>query len=221
MSVSVIIPVLNEAAVLSGTLASLRRLAADLEIIVVDAGSMDGTADIARSQGARVVTGARGRAPQLNAGARQASGDVFWFLHADTRVPPDAALRLVEALRRAPWGRFDVRLDGAHPLLRLVERLMNLRSCITAVATGDQALFVRRDLFEQVGGFPDIALMEDVALSKRLRRHASPACVTSRVLTSARRWERDGVLRTIMLMWWLRFAYWVGVSPRRLSRWYR
>lgn len=181
------------------------------EVIVVDGGSDDGTAALAEGLCDRVLTAPRGRAAQMNAGAREAKGDVLVFLHADTRLPEDFSLG------SHVWGRFDVEIDGRHPLLKVVAWSMNLRSRLTGIATGDQAIFVRRDAFP---GFPEIALMEDVALSKLLKRRGAPACLRQRVVTSGRRWESRGVLRTIGLMWRLRLLYFLGVSPERLARRY-
>jgi rSAM/selenodomain-associated transferase 2 len=220
---SVVVPALDEAkgigAVL-GALAPLRRRGH--QVLVVDGGSRDGTAEAARRHIERVVSATRGRASQMNAGARLAEGDVLVFLHADTLLPPDADRLIADALSRPGrhWGRFNVRLSGRHWLLRVIERLMNLRSCVTGIATGDQALFVERASFERVGGFPDIPLMEDVAISRRLRREGRPACVSTPVVTSSRRWEEQGVVRTMVLMWWLRLLYWLGVSPERLRGMY-
>jgi rSAM/selenodomain-associated transferase 2 len=157
----------------------------------------------------------------MNAGARAARGAYLWFLHADTRVLPGALAALEDACSGgALWGRFDVRLSGRQPLLRLVERLMNLRSCLTGIATGDQGIFVTRAGFEDVGGYPEIPLMEDIALSRALRRRARPLCVRTPIETSSRRWEGRGLLRTILLMWRLRLAYALGADPRRLARRY-
>ena len=192
------------------------------EVLVVDGGSEDGTADAARPLADRVLEAPRGRARQMNAGAAAARGDVLLFLHADTALPDDAprliALGLAATGRR--WGRFDVTIAGSHPLLAAVSTLMNLRSRWSGIATGDQAIFVTPDAFAVVGGFPDIALMEDVEISRRLKALSRPLCVRSRAITSGRRWERDGVLRTILLMWKLRFAYAMGVPPERLARRY-
>ncbi len=214
------VPALDEAGTLECTLGALVPLrGAGHEVIVVDGGSADGTPERAVPLADRVLTAPRGRALQMNAGAHAAAGDVLLFLHADTRLPEDAAYRVDEALEQhRSWGRFDVRLSGPAWPLRVVERAMNLRSCLTGVATGDQAIFVRRDVFEAVGGFPRIPLMEDVALSRLLKRQAGrPACVRSPVVTSSRRWERDGVLRTILLMWRLRLAYFLGADPACLA----
>jgi rSAM/selenodomain-associated transferase 2 len=222
--VSIVIPTLNEADRIVGCLQSLRAWRqGGAELIVADGGSTDTTAVLARPFADRVLVGPRGRAKQMNLGAAQAQGDVLLFLHADTLLPPDAPAALEAALADAQvsWGRFDVRIDGAAPLLTLVAHAMNLRSRWSGIATGDQAIFVRRDAFRRVGGFPDQPLMEDVELSKRLRKLSRPACLRQRVVTSGRRWEQRGVLRTIALMWVLRALYWIGLPAERLARMYR
>lgn len=224
MKVSIVIPTLNEVAVIERTLEALQPMrGADVELILADGGSVDGTQEAARSLVDRVVESSAGRARQMNAGAAVAHGRWLWFVHADTRVPTDALQHIVSNDPSKPhlWGRFDVRLDSKRPMLRLVERMMNLRSCLTGVATGDQCLFVQREWFDLLGGFADVPLMEDIELSKRLRRVCPPVCVRSRVVTSARRWEQRGVLRTILLMWFLRAAYFLGISPDRIAEWYR
>lgn len=216
---SVILPVLNEAQSLRGVLGGLSRLRLDgHEVIVVDGGSGDDSSRVAEGGCDRVLSAPRGRASQMNAGAAASTGDALLFLHADTVLPERAAGQVLSALsgETAVWGRFDVRLSGRHPLLRVVERLMNLRSRLTGIATGDQAMFVRRDVFESLGGFPAIPLMEDVALSRLLRRRGAPACLSTPVITSSRRWEQRGILRTIVLMWRLRLAFALGADPARL-----
>ena len=185
---------------------------------MVDGGSDDGTPQLAAGLCDRLLDAPRGRALQMNAGARAARGDALLFLHADTRLPPEADRAVLESLRSRAWGRFDVRIEGRHPLLGVVGRLMNLRSRLTGIATGDQAIFVRRDAF---AGYPEIALMEDVALCKALKRRGPPACLRLRVTTSGRRWETRGVVRTILLMWRLRLAYALGADPARLAERYR
>lgn len=218
---SIVVPTLNEARCIAATLESLRALRRrGHEVIVADGGSGDATAALARAHADRVICSAAGRAEQMNAGARAAAGDVLVFLHADSRLPEDADRLILQRLVASgcAWGRFDVRIAGDHPLLRLVEAMMNLRSRLTRICTGDQAIFVRREVFFAIGGYPRIELMEDIALSARLRRLSAPLCLRERCLTSARRWESDGVLRTIALMWWLRLQYACGVSPARLAR---
>jgi rSAM/selenodomain-associated transferase 2 len=210
---SIVVPALNEAAGIRTALEALAPLRArGHEVIVVDAGSADGTAQLAAGLCDQVLTSAPGRALQMNIGARAAKGDVLVFLHADTRLPAD-----FDIPQSSLWGRFDVRIEGRHPLLTVVAWSMNLRSRVTGIATGDQAMFVRRDRFP---GFPEIALMEDIALSRLLKRRARPTCLREKVLTSGRRWESRGVLRTVLLMWSLRLLYFLGASPARLARWY-
>jgi rSAM/selenodomain-associated transferase 2 len=223
MRISIIIPTLNEAEQIAATLMPLQALRArGHEVIVVDGGSVDATVAQARPLCDRVLNGAPGRARQMNAGTQAATGEVLWFVHADTGVPADSDVVILQAMQGdAVWGRFDVRLSGRQPLLRIVAWLMNVRSRITGIATGDQGIFVKRAVFAAVGGFPEIPLMEDIALSRTLKQHAHPVCLRARLVTSSRRWERDGIVRTILLMWWLRFAYWRGVSPERLAAHYQ
>lgn len=224
LTVSVIVPALDEAAAIEATLAPLQAArAAGHEIIVVDGGSTDATVDRARALADRVITSPPGRAGQMNAGAGIATGDILWFLHADTHAPADAVDTLCDALAdgRRCWGRFDVRLSGNRWPFRLIERAMNLRSCLTRIATGDQGIFVTRQAFAAVGGYPEIPLMEDIALSRRLRKHTPPACLKTRLVTSSRRWEQNGILRTVLLMWRLRLAYFLGASPATLAGRYR
>lgn len=221
MNISLIIPVLNEEKTIAATLHALVPLQ-PYEIIVVDGGSDDRTGEISRQLGAEVLTAERGRARQMNYGARCATGEVLLFLHADTKLPDSAFKDIVEALSdaRCLGGRFDVELEGSHWMLKVVSALINYRSRASKVGTGDQAIFVRRAVFTQVGGYPDIPLMEDTALCRSLKRLGGIACLRSRVLTSARRWESDGVWRTIFRMWTLKFLYLAGVSPARLKQFY-
>jgi len=223
MRISVIIPALNEAETIEQLLSDLGPLRSEgHEVIVADGGSTDATISRASPLADRIVSSSRGRARQMNAGAREATGDLFWFLHADSHPPDDATHSILHALQDGRhWGRFDIRLSGGQPLLRIVEGLMNLRSCLSGIATGDQGIFVTRDLFLAAGGFPDIPLMEDIALSKALRRHAArPACLRTKLVTSSRRWEENGIWRTILLMWRLRLAYALGADPARLVKRY-
>jgi rSAM/selenodomain-associated transferase 2 len=218
MRLSIIVPTLNEAAAIGATLAALAPLRGrGHEVLVADGGSDDGTREIAGALADRVLLGPRGRARQMNAGAAAATGDALLFLHADTRVPPAADRLILDALKGKSWGRFDVRIESVHPVLPLVAHAMNLRSRLTGIATGDQAIFVRRDAFH---GFPEIALMEDIAFCKAMKRRAAPASLREKVTTSGRRWERQGVLRTMLLMWRLRLAFFLGAEPDELARRY-
>ena len=223
MPLSIIIPCLNEADGIAESLQSLAPLRArGTEIVVVDGGSTDNTPEIARSLADQFISAPRGRAMQMNAGAAQAHGDLLLFLHADCRLPPAADGLIVDGLNRGrkTWGRFDVTLKGSHPLLRMVGTMMNLRSRITGIATGDQGLFVTRSLFEAAGRYPEIALMEDIALAKKLKHFGKPLALRHRITVSARRWEKHGVLRTMLLMWRLRFQYWLGADPNELAERY-
>ncbi|MFM9917124.1 MAG: TIGR04283 family arsenosugar biosynthesis glycosyltransferase [Rhizobacter sp.] len=222
-SLSIVIPTWNEAADVADTLDGLSALrTAGAEVLVVDGGSDDDT--VARCNGGadRVLQAPRGRARQLNAGAAAARGEVLLFVHADTRLPDNAMASIGVALEAgAEWGRFDVEIAGRSVMLPVIAALMNLRSRWSGIATGDQAIFVRRTLFESIGGFPDQPLMEDIELSTRLRRRCRPACLRARVVTSGRRWDRHGVWRTILLMWSLRWRYWMGTPADTLARSYR
>ncbi|MBI5109898.1 MAG: TIGR04283 family arsenosugar biosynthesis glycosyltransferase [Rhodocyclales bacterium] len=219
---SIVVPVLNEAPRIVAQLQPLQALRRhNVEVIVVDGGSTDGSAQAAAALADRILIAPRGRARQMNAGATASGGQVLLFLHADTVLPPHAFAAVRAAIDGgAHWGRFDVRIDARDPLLRVVERMMNWRSRLTGIATGDQAIFVRRDLFERVGGYPDLPLMEDIRFSALLKRQAAPACLAETVATSARRWQKHGVLHTILLMWWLRAAFFCGADPARLARQY-
>ena len=220
--ISIVIPVLNEASRIVATLTALAPLRAQgAELIVVDGGSSDGTAALCKGLADAVLSAPRGRALQMNAAARAASGAVLLFLHADTTLPDDALTQIAQAVQTQPWGRFDVRIAGRSPMLPVVAALMNTRSRLTGIATGDQALFVRRDAFDAVGGFPAQPLMEDIELCKRLRRLGQPACLRAKVVTSGRRWDSRGAWRTIGLMWRLRLLYWLGVPAERLAAAYR
>jgi len=221
VKLSIIVPALNEAAGIARCLAALQPARQrGHEVIVVDGGSEDATPRLARPLADVVLDAPRGRAAQMNAGAARAGGAGLVFLHADTRMPEDGDDAVCAALAASHWGRFDVRITGRHPLLGAIAAAMNLRSRLTGIATGDQAIFVRRAAFEALGGYAPIPLMEDVELSRRLRRLGAPACLRARVETSGRRWESRGVLRTVALMWRLRLAYWMGADPARLAERY-
>jgi len=224
MKLSIILPVLNEAEQLPHALECLGPMRErGVEVIIVDGGSEDGTLATAARAGARLVNSPKGRARQMNAGAQIASGHVLLFLHVDT-VLPEHAERLIEAAvcgGRRVWGRFDVDIQGRPRILKVIAALMNWRSRLTGIATGDQAIFVARSVFESLGGFPDQPLMEDVELCKRLRALSLPACVRARAVTSGRRWESRGAWRTIVLMWQLRWAYWRGVPASVLVDLYK
>jgi len=218
---SIIIPAVDDAECLGTTLAALARLRhAGHEIIVVDGGSRDDTRGSARGYADRVLVAGRGRARQMNAGAAAANGDVLVFLHADSLLPGDAEAAIAHALTVSCWGRFDVRLWGREWSFRIIETFMNLRSRITGIATGDQAIFVDREVFAMLGGYPEIPLMEDVAISRLLKAVARPACLRQRVVTSARRWRANGIARTVILMWRLRLAFALGADPRSLAHRY-
>lgn len=224
MHLSVIVPTLNEAAGIEDFLHALSPLRArGHEIIVVDGGSQDATTNLAKPLADKVLSSPKGRATQMNAGAAEAKNPILLFLHADTLLPEAADTLIADALAfdQKKWGRFDVVLQGQHPFLRVVSWSMNLRSRLTGIATGDQAIFVMRELFQQVKGFPAIGLMEDIALSKILKQHTAPACLHAAVISSGRRWEKHGLWRTIFFMWQLRMAYFFGADPQQLARRYQ
>jgi rSAM/selenodomain-associated transferase 2 len=221
MRISIVIPVLNEEKSLPAALTALLALGPD-EIIIVDGGSTDGTRAICKNFGLETLVTPPGRARQMNQGAVRATGDALLFLHADTRLPGSAFDDIRRALSdpACVGGRFDVELDGAHWMLKVIGSMISLRSRFSKVATGDQAIFARRTIFAEIGGYPDIPLMEDLAFSRALRNRGTVACLHSRVLTSARRWETEGIWRTILRMWALKSLYLIGVSPFRLKRYY-
>jgi rSAM/selenodomain-associated transferase 2 len=221
MRISVIVPAFNEEKSIAATLMELQCLKPE-EIIIVDGGSSDRTREICQRFGVELYLSRRGRARQMNFGAQRAGGDVLLFLHADTRLPPSAFEDIRAALqdRRVLGGRFDLQLDSPRPLLKLIGFMISLRSRLSKVGTGDQAIFVRREVFAELGGYPDIPLMEDVAFSRALKRRGAVACLHSRVVSSARRWEMDGIWRTVVKMWILKTLYLLGISPIRLKRYY-
>lgn len=218
---TIVLPVLNEAAIIVAALQALAPLRArGAEIVVADGYSRDGTAQFAKPFADRIVTVRRGRGTAMNAGAALGTGDTLLFLHADTTLPDNADRLIDAALAHRAWGRFDLRIAGGHPLLAVVARMINWRSRATGIATGDQAIFVTRQAFDAVGGFPALPLMEDIAISRRLKRLCRPYCIATPAVTSGRRWERNGVIRTILLMWRLRLSYYLGVEPALLARLY-
>ncbi len=224
MRVTVIIPALNEAAGIAAALDALQPLRADGAIVMVsDGGSFDATVALATPRCDAVITGRPGRALQMNAGARAApDADALLFLHADTTLPPGAMAALVDALRdgRHAWGRFDVTIAGRSRWLPVVAALMNVRSRLTGIATGDQAIFVTREAFDACGGFPEWPLMEDIGLCRALKRLSAPAALRLKVTTAGRRWDTHGPLSTIAFMWWLRLRFYFGADPARLARGY-
>ena len=232
MPISVIIPTLNEERTIMATLAHTAALGFD-ELIVVDGGSLDQTPVLVESyrrrtqspaqSPVRLVTAPCGRARQMNEGAKASGGEILVFLHADTQLPGDAKTMIDTTLadQRMVGGQFDVRFDRPSMWGTIISRMMKWRSRLTGIATGDQALFVRRPIFEQMGGFADMPLMEDIEFSRRLKRKGATAALTATVTTSFRRWEQHGPLRTILLMWTIRFLYWVGISPSHLVEWYK
>ena len=222
-ALSIVVPCLNEGEEITRTLANVASArTGGVEVIVADGGSDDDTVQRAAAAADRVIVAPRGRASQMNAGAALARGDVLLFLHADTRLPSAFDRAVLDGLARTGthWGRFDVSIAGRHPLLGVVSAAMNLRSRVSGIATGDQALFVTRAAFEQVGGFPAIPLMEDIAISRVLRRLGRPLCLREVVTTSGRRWDEHGFARTVLLMWRLRFSYWLGANPVELAKRY-
>lgn len=221
-TIGIVVPMRNEAAQLPDLLAHLLPLVQrGAQVILVDGGSQDGSAARARAAGFTVLDTEAGRARQMNAGARASTAATLLFLHADTRLPDGAGEAIAQALRAQVWGRFDVNIVGRPALLRLVAFMMNRRSRLTGIATGDQGLFMRREAFDAVGGFPEQPLMEDIEICRALKRLGRPACLRLKVTTSGRRWEQRGVWRTILLMGWLRWRYWRGASAESIARAYR
>jgi len=222
MQLSIVVPMLNEADQLPDLLEHLSPLSSQgAEVIVVDGGSGDGSAAMVRAAGFHVIESSPGRARQMNVGARASRGDILLFLHADTRLPEGAMMAIEQAMHLHHWGRFDVRISGRPSTLRLVASLMNWRSRLSSIATGDHGIFVRRSVFDSLGGYPEEPLMEDIDICRALKRIGKPACLALRVSTSGRRWEQRGVWRTILLMWWLRWRHWLGAPVKEIAKAYR
>ncbi len=221
--ISIIMPVLNEAAQLADKLQALQALRSRCELLLVDGGSIDAGPTVAEPWVDQVLQSPRGRSRQMNLGARHAQAEVLLFLHADTQLPELAVELIMSAVEQgAEWGRFDVQFDSRQAIFKLIAGMMNARSRLTGIATGDQAIFMSRQVFQAVGGFPEIVLMEDIAISAALKKLAKPCCLKAKVVTSARRWQHYGILRTILLMWCLRLRYFFGASPDELAaRYYR
>lgn len=223
-TLSIIVPVLNEGALIDQCLESLQALRAHgHELIVIDGGSRDNTVEKIAGRADVVLHTSTGRSTQMNRGAAVARGNVLWFLHVDSRVPAGADKLITNGLESSgrQWGRFDVQLSGNTVLLRCVAFFMNLRSRLTGVTTGDQGIFVTRDAFTRIGGFPPVELMEDIRISCMLKQISAPLCLRKNIVASSRRWERDGLLRTVLLMWMLRLGHALGVSPSCLARIYQ
>ncbi|MCU7920184.1 MAG: TIGR04283 family arsenosugar biosynthesis glycosyltransferase [Candidatus Thiodiazotropha sp. (ex Dulcina madagascariensis)] len=219
---SIVIPCLNEGELLEQCLGGLQFFRSQgHELVLVDGGSDASRVSHLPPYVDQFLVTSPGRARQMNLGALKACGDLLWFLHADTLVDRELEGVIAPLSQDGPvWGRFDIRLSGSHRMLRVVERMMNWRSRFSGIATGDQGIFVHRRLFDQVGGFPEQPLMEDIEISRRLKRIALPVCLRQHLVTSSRRWESRGILQTILLMWALRLGYWLGVSPERLAKLY-
>lgn len=221
-ALSIIIPVLNEQAGIESFLQALQVLRPECELIVVDGGSSDNTVALSQPYVDDIVCATQGRAVQMNIGAAMASAPALLFLHADTFLPDDVLKQIQTAFNNNyDWGRFDVKFSDKHCLLRLVASFMNIRSRLTGMTTGDQAIFIQKAVFETLNGFSDIPLMEDIELSSRLKQHSKPYCSRSKVQTSARRWLNFGIIKTILLMWWLRLRYFIGTEPQLLAILYR
>lgn len=223
MKISIIIPCLNEQAHIKQTLKPLQAMRQrGHQIILCDAHSDDKTQTLARPWVDNLITSPAGRAQQMNAAAKLAEHDVLWFLHADTLVPDNADELILDCfINEHIWGRFNVRLSSHKFRFRIIETFINLRSCLSGIATGDQGIFVNKNIFQQLNGYQNIPLMEDIHLSKRLKKISRPSCISTTIITSSRRWEEHGTTKTIILMWRLRLAYFLGVQPEKLAQAYR
>jgi len=223
-ALSVVIPCLNEAGIIVQLLETLQGARADgIELILVDGGSVDNTLTLSAPLVDKLIDSEAGRAQQMNAGAAVATGEILWFLHADSVIGGEFPMQIVTAMVASTrdWGHFNIRLSGRHLLLRVIEFMMNWRSRLSGIVTGDQGMFIRRELFVRLGGFPEIPLMEDIAMSRRLKRSSRPLVLLQHLITSSRRWEQFGIVPTVLLMWRLRWAYYLGADPERLAQRYR
>jgi len=222
MLISIIIPTLNEETSIEVLLQQLQYYRKKgHEVIVVDGGSCDKTVSISNNLADKVIESKLGRAIQMNNGVISARNDVLWFLHADTLIPDTALENIQKILEKNDWGRFNVKLSGKNILFRVIEKMINVRSCLFGIATGDQGIFVKKQTFESVGCYSELPLMEDVELSKKLKKKSRPACIKGALITSSRRWEQKGILATVLLMWRLRFLYWLGVNADKLASQYK
>ena len=222
MFISIIIPALNEEDSIKPLLQQLQKIREQgHEVIVVDGGSADKTVSLSELLADKVIASSAGRAIQMNKGASGSKNDILWFLHADSLIPEDAIKHIQQALNNKPWGRFNIHLSGKNIVFRIIGSMMNLRSCLTGMVTGDQGIFIDKLLFNKTGGFPNIPLMEDIAMSKNLNKRSRPACVKVKLITSGRRWEKNGILSTVFLMWKLRFLFWIGVSADKIALQYK
>ena len=222
MPISIIIPALNEEKSIKALLQQLQLYRQQgHEVIVVDGGSNDETVSISKPLADKVITSGAGRARQMNKGVAESANEVLWFLHADTSIPENVVETIQKSLDKCEWGRFNIELSGSKFLFRIIEKMINIRSCLSGVATGDQGIFVKRKTLESIGGYSEIPLMEDIALSNKLKTISQPVCIKETITTSSRRWEKNGIIITILLMWYLRFLYWIGVTPDKLAKLYR
>ncbi|CAA9890733.1 conserved hypothetical protein [Candidatus Methylobacter favarea] len=218
MNFSIIIPTLNEASAIQSCLSALQPLRHNCEIIIADGGSTDNTADLADPLADKIVTSEQGRGLQMNNGARHARGEILIFLHVDTYLPENALPGIQQQLAsNFQWGRFDIQLSGSHFMLKLIAYMMNQRSRLTGIATGDQVIFVSRQAFAAAGAYPEIPLMEDIELCQALKKISPPVCLKAKVTSSARRWEQFGIYKTLLLMWSLRWRYFFGADPQLLA----
>lgn len=222
MFISIIIPVLNEEYSINELLQQLQDFRKQgHEVIIVDGGSSDNTVSISNLLADNVIKSESGRALQMNKGVEFSNNDILWFLHADTLITENAVDKILQALNKKDWGRFNIKLSGSSFLFRIIEKMINFRSCVFGIATGDQGIFIKRKVFDSVKGYSNIPLMEDIDLSQKLKKLSRSVCIKETLTTSSRRWEQKGILSTVFLMWRLRFLYWLGVSADKLASQYK